>query len=1122
MRRKLGRRVKGTSTTNTTITNNSSSSAINITAAAAAVAAASSAVAAATNAVAKMIDPADLQAFLSKTDGGAVAVDLLKIGQTHHLLQPSSSSNSGKNKFANAIPPKYRVALDIESCLDRFYGGYYSDWACGGQWNRAYQFVQLLATAFTTAHIEVFAFFDGTLQENKKMTRERQEYRQRTNSVLRHILFIGTPPPKIWWLPPSGLRTCLRNALRSINIQVIQTVHDHTMEIIDYYREQKLDAIIGLHPDYIVANIKHYFSSHDLRLSYKGALETKEFLVSKLLSSLSLTADHLPFMAVFLNGYIMLDDNKMKAIYKKVGVDMASDDERVRKIAEIIRNSPTNQIEEFIKHLGLEEWASDIKESVEYYQRKGKFSGKKYLGSKKRQGALVIVDQRLTDTKVPSLASENTEQDEQLLKDLNLLTIEENSSGTAAPTAKSAVDEKKDKKKSPPKDKGYSNFVYTLPGEVLKISLTRHQRGIMDARIYQILTKKEIVLPQVLEDEHYRDIPSVHIFYRPARQMIYAILFNLYHQKYLCSNQSNKEGTSSAAGGSKDSKANQKGNTFSYTPDITVSEWVWSPQNEYKTADTVHATPLPWGVPTIQRLWFGTAFEDKQRRMKAFLTVMRSDSPLMLNRGYVPQHMLVMACVLRYIVTNPDRKILSRQELDAFLATAFSPQLLNVDFTQELVLPGVDLRGVYLATLFMQGVETASLANDACGIPLPWMMTNPWLFFDGKLFHLKLKMSTFVQNLRELCDDQIDMVLKIERFRKAILEDVEHYLLPPQNNPLFGVQFLGPSNLLSKKNLDSLMNANGSPYITTPLVAAGDQAYYHRAAATGRAGGLNGRLGGHGRSDQQQSHLRGAHRSSMMAASQRGYQLKVGGVVVGSWADGGAQNRPMVPHQARLSRAGMMRYPVGRGRMPLSTRMHRTQPHNAMPRGVGRPYNNKLNRNRNKRSRKDKKTVPNRKDKEPAVASDDKKEVGDTDKVKNKNEDGNEIVEDNETKDESYESADHKDATGNNSQSVTEGDASDDSQLQNGTEALVSTLANSMCDVILKEDEDVAANSSKTTDVEPDADAACIKEDKSSDDEHKSNGKVTKPVKKAPVKKKVMIKTDSVDSEAADELTAQG
>lgn len=77
----------------------------------------------------------------------------------------------------------------------------------------------------------------------------------------------------------------------------------------------------------------------------------------------------------------------------------------------------------------------------------------------------------------------------------------------------------------------------------------------------------------------------------------------------------------------------------------------------------------------------------------------------------------------------------------------------------------------------MQGVETASLANDACGVPLPWVMTNPWLFFDGKLFHFKLKMSTVMQ-LRDLCDNQLDIVVKVDRLRKAILEDVEQYLIP--------------------------------------------------------------------------------------------------------------------------------------------------------------------------------------------------------------------------------------------------------------------------------------------------------------------------------------------------------
>lgn len=126
------------------------------------------------------------------------------------------------------------------------------------------------------------------------------------------------------------------------------------------------------------------------------------------------------------------------------------------------------------------------------------------------------------------------------------------------------------------------------------------------------------------------------MFYRPARQFIYAILYNLYHQKYLCSKALAAQ-----------NKEKNQSNRQNIIPEVQVSEWIWSPQNEYKKPELVNAVQLPWAVPTIQRLWFGMAFEDKQRRMKAFLTVMRSDTPLMLNRGYVPQHMLVMACVLR-------------------------------------------------------------------------------------------------------------------------------------------------------------------------------------------------------------------------------------------------------------------------------------------------------------------------------------------------------------------------------------------------------------------------------------------------------------------------------------------
>ena len=50
----------------------------------------------------------------------------------------------------------------------------------------------------------------------------------------------------------------------------------------------------------------------------------------------------------------------------------------------------------------------------------------------------------------------------------------------------------------------------------------------------------------------------------------------------------------------------------------------------------------------------------------------------------------------------------------------------------------------------MMGVETALFANDACGAPVPWLMCCPWLFFDGKLFHLKLVKASRARSLLEV------------------------------------------------------------------------------------------------------------------------------------------------------------------------------------------------------------------------------------------------------------------------------------------------------------------------------------------------------------------------------------
>ena len=97
---------------------------------------------------------------------------------------------------------------------------------------------------------------------------------------------------------------------------------------------------------------------------------------------------------------------------------------------------------------------------------------------------------------------------------------------------------------------------------------------------------------------------------------------------------------------------------------------------------------------------FRTTVEDKQKRLRAFLSCLKCDDcPPLLTHSNVPQHMLLLACVLRYLMTSPGFAVMRKPELDAILATAFSPELGNPRYLAELKLDMVTKRGIQLATL---------------------------------------------------------------------------------------------------------------------------------------------------------------------------------------------------------------------------------------------------------------------------------------------------------------------------------------------------------------------------------------------------------------------------------------
>ncbi|XP_025831236.1 constitutive coactivator of PPAR-gamma-like protein 1 isoform X2 [Agrilus planipennis] len=799
----------------------------------------------------------DLQAFLESPnlEGGAVSVDLLKIARNVTQRQQPQYPTRKIRPIGN----KLKLIMDAECCLDRLYGGFFSDWACGGQWNRMVQFLSLLMQAIERGNIELAIVFNGTSEPQRfsEWTAEQANIRQKVGLVLKHVNMKGTPPPKIWWTPPTCLRTSLRMALRHLNAAVMCTMDDHHQEVIAYCREYGFHGLLADNAEYAAFDPPRYFSSEHLKLTYKGSLETKEYMIGELTKALELTTEQVCVLAAIL-GNFLLPEVQMQDIYRKILEATGSKEAKLsgetglKSIAEFVRTlSPPSNMDSLVVQLfgsADDKRVPAFRQSVQYYLngtangflkycsasangRKDNLKGNK-KGNQNNNNNINNVSNSISKGDEPEFdtsgfASETTEQEIESLQNYKLATanavmssdimvglqemdlnsikggessplssdnsrlnghseVSFNSAGSAAtsnnltsassvttrinllvsstssntssvPTSPKHGEQKQQQSVNPNPVKP------TVSLDVLRTASLRHQKGLMAPLILHVLSTQEVRLPCLMEDENYREFPPIHEIYRPLRQRVYAVLFNLHHLRYV---HSKKKEAGEVADNSPQ-------------PDIIVKEWVYSRANPYQHAEQVKADPLPWAVPTLNRLWFGPSLDDKRRRMRALLSCLNSDTPLILNTSYVPQHMLVMACVLRYIMSQ-GWAILRRQELDAFIAAAFSPDLMNAQYLQDLTLTMVTSRGVQLAAIFMEGVEMALLANDACGAPLPWLMCCPWLYFDGKLFHHTLARTMHSKNLLELCENHIEWVVKVERMRKAVLEglDVQFAKLP--------------------------------------------------------------------------------------------------------------------------------------------------------------------------------------------------------------------------------------------------------------------------------------------------------------------------------------------------------
>lgn len=725
----------------------------------------------------------DLQTFL---ESEGVGVDLFKIARNH----------SGG----------LRLVLDAEGCLDRLYGGYFSDWASGGQWARCVQFLTTLAQALAEFQVSLCVCFNGSHPTPPALPQHwiqtQTIYKQRVNSVLHHITTKGTPPPKVWWVPPTGLHSCLRTALRYLNIPIMVSSDDHCQEVVGLCREKSYAGLVGCSGEYLVFQPPRYFSSSLLKLTYRSSLETKEYMVHDLPQVLNVPQDRLCLMAALLGG-VILSEQSLTDFYKRLGLvpkKQVPPEIQIKTICQYVSELPTSDVDAVCIDIfgDLNDLrAAKLKQAVQYYLNGTKdgflkyktATGRRSKNKKNLQRQEFNMQPVTLDLDTSKLATESSEHEQKGLEDYKLatanasmsadfsmekqtndlhhgfasLSLEAGVMSSTKQQKQNIIKKKAEKPQSAIKEgRQATKQVQSddncppAPAEVLRTCAERHTRGLMHPQLLSILTHRQVTLPVLMEDENHREIPSIHHFFRPIRQNVYAILYNMHHHRFMA--HKIKDDRSS---GSNDRPCT-----------VLIAEWIYTRTNPGKNPEIVPGVLLDWPVPTVQRLWFGTAPDDKCRRMRAYLSCMRSDTPLMLNTTYVPQHLLILATVLRFIMTSPIQ-ILRRQELDAFLATAFSTDLMNALHLQEMNINAISSRGVQLGALVMAGVEAALVANDACGAPVPWLVASPWLYFDGKLLQRNLHRAAHCKHLPQLCDNNLDIVVKVERMRKAILEGLE-------------------------------------------------------------------------------------------------------------------------------------------------------------------------------------------------------------------------------------------------------------------------------------------------------------------------------------------------------------
>lgn len=173
---------------------------------------------------------------------------------------------------------------------------------------------------------------------------------------------------------------------------------DHHQEVIAYCRENNFNGLIADDAEYAAFDPPRYFSSEQLKLTYKGSLDTKEYILPEVLKSLNIPSDRLCLLAALLGNYI-LTETDLADFYKKLNVNASFNkvnvEHTIKTIANFVRDLPSVELDVVAQKVFgslSDPRCSKLRQSVQYYINGTKEGFLHYKPVKPNRGKVYLSD----------------------------------------------------------------------------------------------------------------------------------------------------------------------------------------------------------------------------------------------------------------------------------------------------------------------------------------------------------------------------------------------------------------------------------------------------------------------------------------------------------------------------------------------------------------------------------------------------------------------------------------------------------------------------------------------------------------------------------------------------------